>query len=109
MIFFHFLKIIFDISTSKRSKKYKPNSILTKKKIKFTPNAGANAETNGLEVWDNLHRDNALIFEGSVEGPQEHIEALQVAPVLAPEPPQRKRYPLAASFLDPQGTDDVMC
>jgi hypothetical protein len=33
MIFFHFLKIIFDISTSKRSKKYKPHSILAKKKI----------------------------------------------------------------------------
>jgi hypothetical protein len=31
--FFHFLKIIFDISTSKRSKKYKPHSILAKKKI----------------------------------------------------------------------------
>ena len=32
MIFFHFLKIIFDISTSKRSKKYKPHSILAKNK-----------------------------------------------------------------------------
>jgi len=32
MIFFYFLKIIFDISTSKRSKKYKPHSILAKKK-----------------------------------------------------------------------------
>ena len=30
---FLFLKIIFDISTSKRSKKYKPHSILAKKKI----------------------------------------------------------------------------
>jgi hypothetical protein len=30
--FFYFLKIIFDISTSKRSKKYKPYSILAKKK-----------------------------------------------------------------------------
>jgi len=29
--FFYFLKIIFDMSTSKRSKKYKPHSILTKK------------------------------------------------------------------------------
>jgi len=29
--FFYFLKIIFDISTSKQSKKYKPHSILTKK------------------------------------------------------------------------------
>jgi hypothetical protein len=29
--FFYFLKIIFDINTSKRSKKYKPHSILTKK------------------------------------------------------------------------------
>jgi hypothetical protein len=33
MMFFYFLKIIFDISTSKRSKKYKPYSILAKKKI----------------------------------------------------------------------------
>jgi hypothetical protein len=33
---FSFLKIIFDISTSKRFKKYKPHSILTKKKnLKF--------------------------------------------------------------------------
>jgi len=31
-MFFYFLKIIFDISTSKRSKKYKPYSILAKKK-----------------------------------------------------------------------------
>ncbi|KAL9339047.1 hypothetical protein Peur_068062 [Populus x canadensis] len=33
MMFFHFLKIIFDISTSKRSKTYKSYSILVKKKI----------------------------------------------------------------------------
>ena len=34
--FFYFLKIIFDISISKRSKKYKPHSILAKKKkLKF--------------------------------------------------------------------------
>jgi hypothetical protein len=33
--FFYFLKIIFDISTSKRSKKYKPHSILAKKKKKI--------------------------------------------------------------------------
>jgi hypothetical protein len=32
--FFYFLKIIFNISTSKRSKKYKPHSILAKKKKK---------------------------------------------------------------------------
>jgi hypothetical protein len=32
MMFFYFLKIIFDISTSKQSKKYKPHSILAKKK-----------------------------------------------------------------------------
>jgi hypothetical protein len=35
MMFFYFLKIIFDISTSKQSKKYKPHSILTKKNLKF--------------------------------------------------------------------------
>jgi len=33
--FFYFLKIIFDISTSKRSKKYKPHLILAKKNFKF--------------------------------------------------------------------------
>jgi len=33
IIFFYFLKIIFDINTSKRSKNYKPYSNLTKKKI----------------------------------------------------------------------------
>jgi hypothetical protein len=32
MMFFYFLKIIFDISTSKRSKTYKLYSILVKKK-----------------------------------------------------------------------------
>jgi hypothetical protein len=31
-MFFYFLKIIFSISTSKQSKKYKPHSILVKKK-----------------------------------------------------------------------------
>jgi len=35
MMFFYFLKIIFDISTSKRSKKYKPHLILAKKNLKF--------------------------------------------------------------------------
>jgi len=36
IMFFYFLKIIFNISTSERSKKYKPHSILTKKKkLKF--------------------------------------------------------------------------
>jgi hypothetical protein len=33
MMFFYFLKIIFNISASKRSKKYKPHSILAQKKI----------------------------------------------------------------------------
>jgi hypothetical protein len=33
--FFYFLKIIFDISTSKRFKRYKPHLILTKKKFKI--------------------------------------------------------------------------
>jgi hypothetical protein len=35
MMFFYFLKIIFDISISKRSKRYKPHSILAKKKKKL--------------------------------------------------------------------------
>jgi len=49
MMFFYFLKIIFDISTSKRSKKYKPHSILTKKKkFKFERNTGTNTIPNVL-------------------------------------------------------------
>ena len=35
MMFFYFLKIIFDISTLKRFKKYKSHLILTKKKLFF--------------------------------------------------------------------------
>jgi stalled ribosome rescue protein Dom34 len=41
MVFFYFLKIIFDISTSKRSKTYKPYSILVKKKFKIFGNAAS--------------------------------------------------------------------
>jgi len=40
-MFFYFLKIIFDISISKRFKKYKPYSILAKKKkLKFGEKQG---------------------------------------------------------------------
>ena len=35
-MFFYFLKIIFNINTLKRSKKYKPHLILIKKKSKFS-------------------------------------------------------------------------
>jgi coenzyme F420-reducing hydrogenase beta subunit len=48
MMFFHFLKIIFDISTSKQSKKYKPYSILAKNKNEIWSNAGSTAEPNRL-------------------------------------------------------------
>jgi predicted RNA-binding protein len=46
--FFYFLKIIFDISTSKRSKSYKPHSILAKKKFFIRSKAGSTAEPNRL-------------------------------------------------------------
>jgi hypothetical protein len=54
MMFFYFLKIIFDINTSKRSKKYKPHSILAKKKkkFKFSQNTGRNALPNAPLVGD---------------------------------------------------------
>jgi hypothetical protein len=56
--FFYFLKIIFNISTSKRSKRYKPHSILTKKKIqnltkhtaKQAPRNMASQENTGLSL-----------------------------------------------------------
>jgi len=51
MMFFYFLKIIFDISTSKRSKRYKPHSILAKKKFKFGQNTGTNAIPNVLLLY----------------------------------------------------------
>jgi len=51
MIFFYFLKIIFDISTSKRSKTYKPYLILVKKKIKFFGNAAVAAFPNVPYKW----------------------------------------------------------
>jgi len=47
---FLFLKIIFDISTSKRSKKYKPYSILTKKKFEIQPKKSSTAEPNRSNV-----------------------------------------------------------
>jgi len=46
MIFFYFLKIIFDISTSKQFKTYKSYSILVKKKFKIFKNAAATAFLN---------------------------------------------------------------
>jgi hypothetical protein len=58
IMFFYFLKIIFDISTSKRSKKYKPHSILAKKKIKFGRNAGTNAIPNApYEGGTNMNHE----------------------------------------------------
>uniref|UniRef100_A0A3N7G0B8 Uncharacterized protein n=1 Tax=Populus trichocarpa TaxID=3694 RepID=A0A3N7G0B8_POPTR len=36
MMFFHFLKIIFDISTSKRSKSYDPSQKQSKKHLSWT-------------------------------------------------------------------------
>jgi hypothetical protein len=54
MMFFHFLKIIFNISTSKRFKKYKPHLILTKKKILIWSKTGSIAEPNKLlAYYDN--------------------------------------------------------
>jgi hypothetical protein len=67
MMFFYFLKIIFDISTSKRSKNYKPHLILIKKKkFKFAQNTGINAVPNillgkeGGEAGANLRINHSL-------------------------------------------------
>jgi hypothetical protein len=61
MMFFHFLKIIFDISTSKRSKKYKPHSILAKKKIQnlMKRSYKRNAKRS-LSIWGVLTCDKPL-------------------------------------------------
>jgi len=67
--FFYFLKIIFDISTSKQSKKYKPHSILAKKKIiKFKQNTGTNAIPNvSLFFKSAMHMDSPLWYMLEVE------------------------------------------
>ena len=71
MMFFHFLKIIFNISTSKRSETYKLYQILTKKNSNFlkiqlesrpqtlsksvTWNATLLSETVGSMIFDYQH------------------------------------------------------
>jgi hypothetical protein len=49
MMFFYFLKIIFDISTSKQSKKYKLHLILAKKKNKIRSKTCSTAEPNKVK------------------------------------------------------------
>jgi hypothetical protein len=72
MMFFYFLKIIFDISTSKQSKKYKPHSILAKKKknkkFKFERNAITNAITNVLfHCTEETRRNQTPVFIISIK------------------------------------------
>jgi len=54
MMFFYFLKIIFDISTSKRSKRYKPHLILVKKKnLKFAETQVEQQSQTPFHIWRN--------------------------------------------------------
>ena len=67
--FFYFLKIIFDISTSKRSKKYKPHSILAKKKkLKFDEKQvqpqNQTAKLSTPKSWGSLSQ--ALCFRNPI-------------------------------------------
>jgi len=61
-MFFYFLKISFDISTSKRSKKYKPHSILAKTKIQnLTKHSYKHNAKHNLRIKDtkrNLGKKN---------------------------------------------------
>ena len=59
MIFFYFLKIIFNISTSKRSKKYKPYSILIKKNFKIQRNTQPNSLEMGTRKEENESRQKS--------------------------------------------------
>jgi hypothetical protein len=63
MMFFYFLKIIFDISTSKRSKKYKPHSILAKKKSKFDK---TQLETQCQTLPKNIKKENLLTYKNYI-------------------------------------------
>jgi len=71
MMFFYFLKIIFDISTSKRSKKYKPHSILAKKKkFKFSQNTGRNALPNAPLAGVPIYLSSFNKFSENMKGKQ---------------------------------------
>jgi hypothetical protein len=66
MIFFHFLKIIFNISTSKRSKKYKPHSILAKKKnLKFVEKQGESQSQTGSNCKRMSYQNNVQVLNGT--------------------------------------------
>jgi hypothetical protein len=67
MMFFHFLKIIFDISTSKRSKKYKPHSILAKKK-KIQNLMKRSYKRNAKQTLKN--DNNCYIITSQIQVPQ---------------------------------------
>jgi hypothetical protein len=69
IIFFYFLKIIFNISTSKRSKKYKPHSILAKKKKKNSK--GQTAPYMKSLKGHNLSTANQNIMKGIGHGIQD--------------------------------------
>jgi hypothetical protein len=69
MMFFYFLKIIFDISTSKRSKKYKPHLILAKKKFKFSEKQ---VEPQSQTLLILLHTNQKLV--GFFQPPGLHLE-----------------------------------
>jgi hypothetical protein len=68
IIFFYFLKIIFNISTSKRSKKYKPHSILAKKKKN---SKGQTAPYMKSLKGHNLSTANQNIMKGKGHGIQD--------------------------------------
>jgi hypothetical protein len=67
MMFFYFLKIIFDISTSKRSKRYKPHSILAKKKKKILKIAEKQVEqqsqTLNITAWHSTAYEQPAFYE----------------------------------------------
>jgi hypothetical protein len=64
MMFFYFLKIIFDISTSKRSKRYKPHSILVKKK-KFQNLMKRSYKRNAKRSRRSASEENMSSFSAS--------------------------------------------
>jgi hypothetical protein len=66
MMFFYFLKIIFDISTSKRSKRYKPHSILAKKKkiLKIAEKqVEQQSQTLNITAWHSTAYEQPAFYE----------------------------------------------
>jgi hypothetical protein len=65
--FFYFLKIIFNISISKRSKKYKPHSILIKKNLNLVKHKFNRRDKHAFNILLENSRGGTVYFPTSLD------------------------------------------